>query len=67
MFNKGLYAESRELFEEIVRMDANYEWAYVGLGRAYYEEGQWEKAKECFERSGVATGYYSISTLVSRT
>ena len=59
MFNKGLYAESRELFEEIVRMDANYDWAYAGLGRAYYEEGQWEKAKECFERSGVATGYYS--------
>ena len=59
MFNKGLYAESRELFEEIVRMDANYDWAYAGLGRAYYEEGEWEKAKECFERSGVATGYYS--------
>lgn len=59
LFNGGRYAESRELFEEIVRMDANYDWAYAGLGRAYYEEGDWEKAKECFEHSGVATGWYS--------
>lgn len=40
-------------------MDANYDWAYVGLGRAYYEEGDWETAKFYFEHSGVATSYYS--------
>ncbi|MCI9337499.1 MAG: hypothetical protein HFH93_08170 [Lachnospiraceae bacterium] len=59
LLNQGFYGESRELFEEIVRMDANYEWAYIGLGRAYYEDGDWEKAQECFERSKVATGWYS--------
>lgn len=59
LFNSGFYGESRELFEEIVRMDANYDWAYVGLGRACYEEGDWEKAKEYFEHSGVATEWYS--------
>lgn len=59
LFNSGNYSESRELFEEILRMDANYDWAYVGLGRAYYEDGDWERAKECFEHSGVATEWYS--------
>lgn len=59
LFNSGFYGESRELFEEIVRMDANFDWAYVGLGRAYYEEGDWEKAKEYFKHSGVATEWYS--------
>ena len=59
LFNAGFYAESKELFEEIVRMDANYDWAYVGLGRAYYEEGDWETSKFYFEHSGVATSYYS--------
>lgn len=58
MYNNGDYGESQELFEEIVRMDANHDWAYVGLGRAYYENGDWEAAKECF-RSGVATESYS--------
>lgn len=59
MFNEGRFAESKDLFEEITRMDANYDWAYVGLGRAYYEEGNWELAKQCFEHSGVATEWYS--------
>lgn len=59
LFNEGRYAESKDLFEEITRMDANYDWAYVGLGRAYYEEGNWELAKQYFEHSGVATEWYS--------
>ncbi|MDE7328119.1 MAG: hypothetical protein K2N63_17870 [Lachnospiraceae bacterium] len=59
LFNSGFYSESKELFEEIVRMDANYDWAYVGLGRAYYEEGDWETAKYYFEHSGMASSWYS--------
>lgn len=59
LYNGGFYGESKELFREMVRMDSNYDWAYAGLGMAYYEEGDWEKAKECFERSGAATGLYS--------
>lgn len=59
LLNDGFYGESQELFEEIVRMDANYDWAYLGLGRAYYENGDWEKARECFEHSGIATEWYS--------
>ncbi len=58
LYNGGYYGESRELFEELVKMDANYDWAYVGLGRACYEDGDWEEAKEYF-RSGVATEAYS--------
>ncbi len=59
LFNDGFYLESRELFEEIIRMDSNYDWAYAGLGRACYEEGDWETAKKYFEHSGVATSWYS--------
>jgi len=59
LFNNGFYLESKGLFEEIVRMDANYDWAYVGLGRAYYEEGDWETAKFYFEHSGMASSWYS--------
>ena len=60
LYNKGFYGESRELFEEITRMDSNYDYAYAGLGRAYYEEGDWERAKECFEYSDIATEQYSL-------
>ena len=59
MFEDGYYKESKELFEEIVKMDGNFEWALLGLGMAYYEEGDFKTAKYYFERSEVAPHYYS--------
>lgn len=59
LFEAGYYQESKELFEEIVKMDGNFEWALLGLGMAYYEDGDYKTAKYYFERSDVAPEYYS--------
>lgn len=48
MFNRGLYQEAKEPFEEIILRDANYWFAYIGLGNAYYSMGDHEKAMEYF-------------------
>ncbi|MCH5200352.1 MAG: hypothetical protein J1F60_05265 [Oscillospiraceae bacterium] len=48
MFNKGLYQEAKEPFEEILLRDSNYWFAYVGLGNAYYTMGEHETAMKYF-------------------
>ncbi len=48
LFNKGLYQEAKEPFEEIILRDANYWFAYIGLGNAYYSMGDHETAMEYF-------------------
>lgn len=59
LFSDGYYKESKEYFEEIVKMDGNFDWAMMSLGRAYYEDGDFDKAKYYFERSNVGTSFYS--------
>lgn len=48
LFNKGLYEEAKEPFEEILLRDSNYWYAYIGLGNAYYTEGDYETAMDYF-------------------
>ena len=48
MFNRGLYQEAKEPFEEILLRDSNYWFAYLGLGNAYYTMGEHEKAMDYF-------------------
>ena len=48
LFNRGLYQEAKEPFEEILRRDSNYRFAYVGLGNAYYAMGDHETAMKYF-------------------
>ena len=47
-FNRGLYMEAKEPFEEIILRDANYWFAYIGLGNAYYTMGDNETAMKYF-------------------
>lgn len=47
-FNRGLYAEAKEPFEEIILRDSNYWFAYIGLGNAYYTMGDNETAMKYF-------------------
>ena len=55
MFNKGKYEEAREPWEEALRRDSNYWLAYIGLGNAYLNQGDYETAMDYFyynSRSG---------------
>ncbi len=47
-FNRGLYMEAKEPFEEIILRDSNYWFAYIGLGNAYYTMGDNETAMKYF-------------------
>ncbi|MDR0222767.1 MAG: hypothetical protein LBI38_04430 [Oscillospiraceae bacterium] len=48
LFNRGLYAESREPWEEILRRDANYYMAYIGMGNALLSLGEFKESLDYF-------------------
>ncbi len=49
LYNDGLYLESIEPWQEVLRMNANYTQAYVGMGKAYMSMGEYEEAMKYFE------------------
>ena len=56
LFNKGKYEEARGPWEEALRRDSNYWLAYIGLGNAYLNEGQYDTAMKYFYHNSK-TGY----------
>ena len=62
LFNAGKYEDSIEPWEEALRRDSNYWMAYIGLGNAYLNAKDYEKAMDCFyrqSRSGYSDAFKS--------
>jgi tetratricopeptide (TPR) repeat protein len=53
LFNDGKYVEAMEPWRSVLRYNSNYNLAYIGLGKAFQETGDPEKAMEYFR-----IGYY---------
>ena len=49
LYNEGRYEENIEPWEKVIRSDGNYLLAYTGLGQAYYQLGDYEKAMYYFQ------------------
>ena len=56
LFNKGKYEEARGPWQEAIRRDSNYWLAYIGLGNAYLNEGDYDTAMKYFYYNSK-TGY----------
>ena len=57
LYNEGLYEESITPWMEVLRMNANYTQAYMGLGKAYMSMGDYEKAMDYFKLGKDPEGY----------
>lgn len=57
LYNQGLYEESITPWREVLRMNANYTQAYMGLGKAYMSMGEYKEAMEYFELGKDPEGY----------
>ncbi|MDR0553354.1 MAG: hypothetical protein LBG76_00945 [Treponema sp.] len=63
-YKRGRYEESAALWEEALRMNGNYDLAYIGLGRAAFLQGDYKTAMKYFklkrqtESYGEAFQYY---------
>ena len=51
LFNEGLYDEAKGPWEEVLRRDSNYWLAYIGLGNAYLNQGDYQTAMDYFYRN----------------
>lgn len=62
LFNSGKYQESVGPWNEVLRRDSNYWMAYIGLGNAYLNAKEYEKAMDYFymqSRSGYSDAFKS--------
>jgi polysaccharide biosynthesis/export protein len=46
----GLYTQAAQTFQLALKLDPGYADAYFGLGHAYFDMRQWQKAIDSFER-----------------
>ncbi len=58
LFHDGLYEESIEPWNDVLRMNVNFRLAYVGIGKANMMLGDYETAMENF-KLGNNSAYYS--------
>ncbi len=57
LYGKGLFTESKALWEKVLRLNANCEIAYSGIGKALYEEKQYKEAMTYFKKGYDRPGY----------
>ncbi|MGL4737111.1 MAG: hypothetical protein ACRCW2_06595 [Cellulosilyticaceae bacterium] len=56
-YKLGDYDGSAVLWEKVLGMNANYDLAYAGMGRAAYRNGDFEKALQYFKLANNNKGY----------
>ena len=64
MYRRGLYAESYDVWNEVLRMNGNFGLAYIGIARALLRQGDYRRAMRYFRLQndgrnyGRAFGFY---------
>ncbi|MBQ9768333.1 MAG: hypothetical protein IJW37_09555 [Lachnospiraceae bacterium] len=48
-YDIGEYEKSAEYWKEVLKLNGNYDLAYIGIGRALLGQGEYEEAMEYFE------------------
>ena len=57
LYQEGRYAESREPWEQVLRLNSMFDYAHMGLGRAYYKLEMYKEALEASRKGGDKEGY----------
>jgi DNA-binding beta-propeller fold protein YncE len=57
LYGQGLYLQSVAPWQEVLRLDNNYAMAYRGLGKAYYQMEDYQKAMDNFRLANDKQGY----------
>lgn len=58
LYNDGLYEESLEPWQNVLKYDGNYRRAYIGIGNALYNKYEYKEAMDYFEIS-ISRGRYN--------
>ena len=55
--NDRQFDEAIEYWQEVLKRNSNFDLAYVGIGRSYYNAGQYEEAMEYYQSAYDTTNY----------
>ncbi|CAM4364314.1 YIP1 family protein [Paenibacillus alkaliterrae] len=58
LYSAGKHDAAAKLWEEVLRLDANYEMAYIGIGKSMLRKGEYKQAMT-FLKLGNEREYYS--------
>ncbi|MDR0375773.1 MAG: hypothetical protein LBH85_08640 [Treponema sp.] len=56
-YHAGRYEASAEKWEEVLKMNGNYDLAYIGIGRAALRQGEYQKAMRYYKLKRYYIGY----------
>jgi tetratricopeptide (TPR) repeat protein len=56
-YRSGRYEDSAAAWEQVLKVNGNYELAYIGIGRAALRQGDYKKAMEYYKLKYYDTGY----------
>jgi sugar lactone lactonase YvrE len=56
-YRAGRYESSAEIWEEVLKMNGNYDLAYIGIGRAALRQGEYLKAMKYYKLKHYRIGY----------
>lgn len=57
LHHAGEYQDSAELWSEMLKLNANYDMAYTGIGRARLQQGRYAEAMQSFRLGNDRDGY----------
>jgi DNA-binding beta-propeller fold protein YncE len=56
-YRSGRYESSAAIWEEVLKMNGNYDLAYIGIGRAALRQGNYRRAMEYYRLKHFREGY----------
>jgi sugar lactone lactonase YvrE len=56
-YRAGRYESSAAVWEEVLKMNGNYDLAYIGIGRAALRQGEYQKAMKYYKLKHYREGY----------
>jgi hypothetical protein len=56
-YRAGRYEASAEIWEQVLKMNGNYDLAYIGIGRAAFRQGDYRKAMDYYKIKYEDKGY----------
>ena len=57
LYREGQYQGSLQVWQQVLRMNSNYNFAYIGIGKAYLEQGDYSAAMHYFRLGSYKSGY----------
>ena len=64
LYSRGLYEESKEPLEQVIRMNGLFDYANLAMAQAFFYEGSYEEAMESYrlakDKEGYSEAYWEV-------